>query len=212
VERAGEPADPVWQQVEDLWDADPIRPAERVLAEAHGKATEVVTTAERKAAEITRSAAEQAAATITRAEREAAELRAAATKMTAELAGMTADVVASPRREAAENLTRPAKPSTRPGPRPGISPRRTPSARPGAKPKRRQVRTWRKMVAAVVVLSLGGLTSTATEIGLHGFRFFIFRSAGTGATPGTGVQENQGPGQPGAHLKAQENKPDGKAG
>jgi hypothetical protein len=59
------------------------------------------------------------------------------------------------------------------------------------------------MTAAVVVLFLAGLTSAATEIGLHGFSFFIFRSSGTGATPGNGVPENQGPGQPGMHHKVQ---------
>ena len=241
VDQAGELADHIWQQVEDLWNTDSIRPAVRVLAEAHDQAAEVITTAERKAAEITQSAAERAAATITRAEREAAELREAAAKMTAELGGVTADVVENPaipakpatepealpvaepaarpvtepqtrpatrpasrpQREATENVTRPAMPATRPGTRPGISPRRTPKGRPGGKPKSRQVRAWRKMAAAVVALSLVGLTSAATEIRLHGFSFFIFRSAGTGATSGNGVPENQGPGQPGVHHKAQ---------
>ena len=259
VDQAGELADPVWQQVGDLWNRDSIPLAERVLAEAHEQAAEVVTTAARRAAEITQSAAERAAttlrraereaATIRRAEREASELRAAATEMTAELAGVTADVIETPairakpatepgalpvaepaaqpvtepparptaepasrpRREATENLTRPARPATRPRARPGISPRRTPNARPGATPKSRQVRAWRKMAATVVVLFLVGLTGAATEIGLHGFSFFIFRSAGAGATSGNGVPENQGPGQPGAHHKALASKPSGKA-
>ncbi len=123
----------------------------------------------------------------------------------------TAKPVSRPQRGAAENLTRPAMPATRPGVRPGISRRRTPNARPGAKPKSRQVRAWRKMAAAVVVFSLAGLTTAATEIGLHGFSFFIFRSAGTGATSGSGVPENQGPGQPGAHHKAQAGTSSGKA-
>jgi hypothetical protein len=222
VDQAGELADPIWQQVGDLWNRDSIPLAERVLAEAHEQAAEVVTTAARKAAEITQSAAERAvttirraereAATIRRAEREAGELRAAATKMTAELAGVTADVIETPAirakpatepgalpvtepaaqpvtephtrptaepasrpgREATENLTRPAspaspaRPATWPRARPGISPRRTPNARPGATPKSRQVRAWRKMAAAVVVLVLVGLTGAATEIGLPG--------------------------------------------
>ena len=36
-------------------------------------------------------------------------------------------------------------------------------------------------------------------IGLHGWQFFVFRSAGTGQTPSDGaLTENQGPGQPDA--------------
>jgi hypothetical protein len=45
--------------------------------------------------------------------------------------------------------------------------------------------------------------SGTTEVFLHGFSFFVFRSAGTGATHG-GLEENQGPGQPdapGAHHR-----------
>jgi hypothetical protein len=56
--------------------------------------------------------------------------------------------------------------------------------------------------ALVVCAAVAG----STEIGLHGFKFFVFRSAGTGATNGDGLQEDQGPGQPGApgvHHKAQ---------
>ena len=49
--------------------------------------------------------------------------------------------------------------------------------------------------AALVVFAL---TAGATEVALHGFKFFAFRAAGTGETARTGLQENQGPGQPGA--------------
>ena len=49
--------------------------------------------------------------------------------------------------------------------------------------------------AAMVVFAL---TAGATEVALHGFKFFVFRSAGTGETSRTGLQEDQGPGQPGA--------------
>jgi hypothetical protein len=52
------------------------------------------------------------------------------------------------------------------------------------------------------VAVIGGLM----ELGLHGFNFFVFRSAGTGATDNNGLQENQGPGQPDA-PGAQHNKP-----
>jgi hypothetical protein len=56
--------------------------------------------------------------------------------------------------------------------------------------------------AALVVFAAA---AGSTEVGLHGFKFFVFRSAGTGATNGDGLQEDQGPGQPdapGAHHQA----------
>jgi hypothetical protein len=60
----------------------------------------------------------------------------------------------------------------------------------------------RKMTAAFVALFVLCTLSGVIQVGLHGFRFFVFRSAGTGATDNNGLQENQGPGQPdspGAH-------------
>jgi hypothetical protein len=256
VEQVGERVDPVRQQVEDLWNADSIRLAERILTEAGDQAAEIVTTAEHKAAEITQSAADRAAATVTTAEREAAEMRAATTKMTVELGRVAAYVVENlavstepatkpgdppaaklatppvtepqarpttktasrPQRDATENLIKPARPArsaTRPAARPGISPRRTPAARPAAKPKARQVGAWRKMVAALAVLFLVGITSAATEIGLHGFSFFVFRNTGAGAGNPHNLDEDQGPGQPdapGTHHKAKASKPAGNTG
>jgi hypothetical protein len=52
--------------------------------------------------------------------------------------------------------------------------------------------------AATAALLFFALTAATTEVALHGFAFFVFRSAGTGETPSTGLQENQGPGQPDA--------------
>jgi hypothetical protein len=57
------------------------------------------------------------------------------------------------------------------------------------------VRAMSVFTAALVLLAL---TAGASEVALHGFKFFVFRSAGTGETSGSGLQENQGPGQPGA--------------
>ncbi len=85
--------------------------------------------------------------------------------------------------------------------------------KPGQRP--RQVRAIRMLVAACIGLSLFAAVSGTTEIFLHGFSFFVFRSAGTGATPGSGLQEDQGPGQPDApgthhivtpHHKAKQHK------
>jgi hypothetical protein len=274
VGQVAELADPVRQQVEDLWNADSMQLTERMLAEADDQATQIVTTAEREAAEIKRSAANQAAQTLTTAEQDASELRSAVMKMTADLHGVATYVTESlaipgqpalkpvkhaalpvaettaltqapatqtpaiqapaapgaepktrpaarpasrPQRDTTENLTRTAspaasptgkpatKPAAKPAARPGVSPRRTPKARPAANPKGRQIRAWRKMVAALVLLSLVGLSGAATEIGLHGFSFFLFRNAGAGAGNSRNLIENQGPGQrdaPGAHHQA----------
>ena len=47
--------------------------------------------------------------------------------------------------------------------------------------------------AAMVVFAL---TAGASEVALHGFKFFVFRSTGVGETGPNGGQEDQGPGQP----------------
>jgi hypothetical protein len=59
--------------------------------------------------------------------------------------------------------------------------------------------------AAMVLFAL---TAGGAEVALHGFKFFVFRSAGTGETGRNGgLQENQGPGQPGAPGAHQLQKP-----
>jgi hypothetical protein len=58
------------------------------------------------------------------------------------------------------------------------------------------------MSVLTAALVLFALTAGTAEVSLHGFKFFVFRSAGVGQTTHSGVQENQGPGQPdapGAH-------------
>jgi hypothetical protein len=60
----------------------------------------------------------------------------------------------------------------------------------------------RLTAAVMAAMLLFAVTAGSTELALHGYRFFVFRSAGTGATSGDGLKENQGPGQPdapGAH-------------
>jgi hypothetical protein len=86
-----------------------------------------------------------------------------------------------------ENLTvSPARPAAKPE----AQPAQTPTARP------RQYAAMRIVVAAVAALVLFAVMAGATELGLHGYPFFVFRSAGTGATPSGGLNEDQGPGQP----------------
>jgi hypothetical protein len=101
-----------------------------------------------------------------------------------------------------------AKPGARPGAKPAARPKTGPAATPGARPaarakaRPRQLAAIRVMAVFAAALFLFALITGSTEVALHGFRFFVFRSAGTGETPGSGLQENQGPGQPdapGAH-------------
>jgi hypothetical protein len=57
-------------------------------------------------------------------------------------------------------------------------------ARPAAKPaaRSRQFRAARLPVLAMGVAILFGLIAATTQMALHGYDFFVFRSPGTGAT------------------------------
>jgi hypothetical protein len=105
------------------WNADSIRLAERMLADADEQATMIVTTAERTAAEISQSAAEQAAAALTAAEQEAARVRENLAEMTAELGRIAASVM--------ENLVAPAQSPAKPARKPAAGPAALPAAGPG---------------------------------------------------------------------------------
>jgi hypothetical protein len=101
-----------------------------------------------------------------------------------------------------------AAPRARPGAAPAARPGTTSAAQPAAKPnaKSRQHAAVRVMSVFTAAMVLFALTAGGTEVALHGFKFFVFRSAGTGETSGSGLQENQGPGQPdapGAHQQLQ---------
>jgi len=109
----------------------------------------------------------------------------------------------------ARPATRPAtqprtKPETRPKSRPVGQPGTGPAAKPGTKPaampgtrstgrakgKPRQLRAIRVAAVATAALFLFAVITGATEIGLHGFTFFVFRQAGTGET-GPGAPTDQ---------------------
>jgi hypothetical protein len=116
---------------------------------------------------------------------------------------------------------RTAQPAAEPGPAPSArsaappraTPPRattgaTPTARPGAKPngKSRQHAAVRAMTIFTAAMVVFALTAGASEVALHGFKFFVFRSTGVGETGPNGGQEDQGPGQPdapGAHQQVQ---------
>ena len=177
--------------------------------------------AEDEAAAIRRAAEQEAAATRQAAEQEAADLRAAVMTMSAELGRVAAYVTeylgrhavreerprARPAAVPGQGLAaqdtpaRPAGPATgrgrpdaRTAPRPAAPPIPRPSDRPGA----RQAAAMRKMVVVFAALFAVAVTGGLAQLGLHGFSFFAFRAAGTGATDNNGLQENQGPGQPDA--------------
>jgi hypothetical protein len=100
------------------------------------------------------------------------------------------------------------QPATAAGVWPARQPAAAPTARPGAKPngKSRQHAAVRVMTIFTAAMVVFALTAGASEVALHGFKFFVFRSTGTGETGPNGGQEDQGPGQPdapGAHQQVQ---------
>ncbi|HUZ36526.1 MAG TPA: hypothetical protein VMV17_09365 [Streptosporangiaceae bacterium] len=209
-----------------------LRQAEPEHADSVRLVTRLLSDADQQAAQIREQASTQAAAIREAAEHEAAELREAVTTMSAELTrvatyvtqNLTIPLEPATRPEAKPSAAPAAKPSaapaakpaskpaarpaTKPASRPATKPTAPPTARPGTRP--RQFRAMRVTTAAFAALFLFAVVAGTTEIALHGFSFFVFRSAGTGSTPGNGLQENQGPGQPdapGAHHHLHAPKP-----
>jgi hypothetical protein len=146
--------------------------AARLRRHTSAQAATICEVAEREAELIWQRASVQAAAIREAAERDAAQLRAHVMKLSAEPA---------------------TESEALPGPRPA---RRPPPGPP------RQLVAIRVAAAATAALFLLALTAGVTEVALHGFAFFVFRSAGTGETRGSGLQEDQGPGQPDAPKPA----------
>jgi hypothetical protein len=94
--------------------------------------------------------------------------------------------------------------ATRPAVSPAAAPGRTTPRQAGkaTSGQGRQRAAMRLAVIATSGLLLVGVASALTEIHLHGFAFFVFRSTGTGETGPSGLQEDQGPGQPDAPKPA----------
>ena len=231
--------DPLRRQAGEFRDVQSLWLAGRILSGAEDQAAEIRyeardqaaamrATAEQEAAEIR----QQAAAARATAEQEAAEIRAAAMTMSAELGRVAAYVtesLASPSMPATKPDAWPAikpathpgaKPDGRPGVKPGSRPTAKPATRPAAKPdaqpgtkpgtRRRQYAALRLARIAIAAMFLFAVIAGTTEVALHGFKFFVFRSAGTGSTPDSGLKEDQGPGQPnapGAHHQLNKHKP-----
>ena len=65
--------------------------------------------------------------------------------------------------------------------------------------RKRALRGWQLAFAALLAVVLGTGTAMIVQ---HGYDFFVFRSAGTGQSPDSFLNENQGPGQPDAPKPA----------
>jgi hypothetical protein len=84
-----------------------------------------------------------------------------------------------PARPETQPRPRPAKPDTQPGTRPATAPEKKPQKQP------RQLKAMKVATAATAALLSVALISGAAEVGMHGFKFFVFRAGGTGETAGT---------------------------
>ena len=198
-----------------VWDAGSVELATWIISEANQQAADIrheardqmsasLADARQEAADLVRRASEQATATLAAAEMEAAEMRAAVTQLSTELGGVATYVTENLLGLAPPTVRPVARPVPEPVARPGIRPR----AKPGSRSASRQKGSPRQLVAirvaavATAALVLFVLVAGTTEVALHGFRFFVFRSVGSGETGPGGLQEDQGPGQPdapGAH-------------
>jgi hypothetical protein len=175
--------------------------AARLRRQASVQAAAIREAAEREAELVWRQASVQAAAIREASEREAAELRATVMKLSATPGGLAGTEDALGGQEAGALGTRSARrltatPEATPGARGEAGPAARPMRRPQGPPRQRVA--IRVAAAATAALFLFAITAGTTEIALHGFAFFVFRSAGTGETGPSGLQEDQGPGQPDA--------------
>jgi hypothetical protein len=144
--------------------------AARLRRQSSAQAATIREAAEREAEMIWQQASAQAATIREAAERETAQVRATVMKLSAAPGEL--------------GTSREAEPAPRPTRRPQRPPR--------------QLAAVRVAAAATAALFFFALTAGTTEVVLHGFAFFVFRSAGTGETGPGGLQEDQGPGQPDA--------------
>ncbi len=165
--------------------------AARLRRRASAQAATIREAAERDTEMIWQQASAQAAAIRQATEREAAQLRAAVMKLSA-----------GPGESHTVDGGVATQEAARPAGQPGTRTARGPQGPP------RQLVAVRVAAAAAAALLLFAITAGTTELALHGFAFFVFRSAGTGETGPGGLQEDQGPGQPDApkptpsHVKA----------
>jgi hypothetical protein len=164
--------------------------AARLRRQASVQAATICEAAERETELVWQQASAQAAAIREAAEREAAQLRAAVMKLSAgPLVNLDGDVASQ---EAARLVGKPGtrtagKLATKPAARLRTGREAEPVTRPARRPQGppRQLVAVRVAAAATSALFLFAVATGATELGLHGFKFFVFRSGGTGETAGS---------------------------
>jgi hypothetical protein len=197
--------------------ADAKHEAAELVRKASEQATATVAAAELEAAEIRATVTQLSAELGGVAAQITENLVSFATPGTKPLTRPAIQPVATPTvppvaTPTPEPVTQPeARPAARPAAQPGTKPTSRPAGKPGTRPaakpgtgsarsKRqpRQLVAFRVAAVATAALFLFALISGVTEVGLHGFPFFVFRATGTGETGPTGLQEDQGPGQPDA--------------
>jgi len=193
------------------------------LADARQEAAELVRKAAEQAA-ATLTAAEQEAAEIRAAVTKlSAELGGVAAQVTQYLVSFSLPATRPLTRATGQPVTGPApepapepqaRPAARPVTKPGTRPKSRavgeggtrrapkPTARSAPEGRPRQLAAIRVAAVATAALVLFAVIAGTTEVALHGFRFFVFRAAGTGETGPDGLQEDQGPGQPDASRPA----------
>jgi hypothetical protein len=175
------------------------RDAVALTQQAATRAAAIREAAERDAAEL-RATLTKMSAELSRVAAYVAEnLDSTAMPATAPVAWPETQPAARP----AEPVTRPAEPTAKPAaqprqlramPRPAVRPDQRP-ARPATRPARRTekparsrqshtMRVFAGTITALVVLALG---TGAYQLATRGFTFFVFRSAGTGATDNNAI-------------------------
>jgi hypothetical protein len=179
-----DPDDAVWIAQQMVLDAG--AQAATLRRRASVQAATICEAAEREAETVWQLASVRAATIREAAERETAELRAAVMKLSSGPGELATKTGATPETGTAGRPT--AKPGAGPGAKPALRPQR-PS---------RQLVAVRVAAAATAALFLFVLIAGTTEVVLHGFAFFVFRSTGTGESGPGALQEDQGPGQPDA--------------
>jgi hypothetical protein len=185
--------------------------AARLRRQASAQAATICEAAERETEMIWQQASAQAAAIREAAEREAEQLRATVMKLSAGPLVIIDGDVAS--REAVRLVglgTRTAgQPTTKPEAKPGTRREAGPGARPARRPQGppRQLVAIRVAAAATSALFLFALATGTVELALHGFKFFVFRTAVGESGPGVPTDQ-QFLAQQAASAKAAADKPD----
>jgi hypothetical protein len=157
----------------------PPAQAATITDETWDQAAAIRRAAAQDAATIRQQANHQAAAIRRAAEQDAAELRRLLVAMSGELDQISAHFSGSPGSPGAlATMPAPAlAPATAP-PRPRMTPAEKPQK------QSRQYQAMRITTYVTAALILFAVITGVAEIGLHGFKFFVFRSGGTGETAG----------------------------